>query len=74
MNELKTQWIGEKPWTYKTTFGAKAALVFEGLYIFAIVKVNDKVLLQSENMFLIPRVDITEHFSSAENLLEIDFD
>jgi beta-mannosidase len=81
MNELKTEWVGEKSWTYKTTFdvpsvpiGAKAVLVFEGLDTFATVKVNGKVLLQSENMFLRHRVDITEHISSAENLLEIDFD
>jgi beta-mannosidase len=81
MNELKTEWIGEKSWTYETTFdvpsvpiGAKAVLNVEGLDIFATLIVNDKVLLQSENMFLTHRVDITEHISSAESFLEIDFD
>jgi hypothetical protein len=65
MNELKTQWIGEKSWTYKTTFGAKAVLVFEGLYIFAILKVNDRFLLQSgKNVSRTPRRHHRAHFLS----------
>jgi beta-mannosidase len=81
MNELKTEWVGEKSWTYKTTFdapsvpsGAKCVLVFDGLDTFATVKVNGKVLLRSENMFLIYRVDVTESIISGQNSLEIDFD
>ncbi|KAM0217588.1 hypothetical protein ACHAQD_007331 [Fusarium lateritium] len=81
-NELEVEWIGEHSWTYETTFdgpsllrGSSAYLVFEGLDTFATVRLNDVTILESDNMFLSHRVDITAALKpSADNKLVIDFD
>jgi beta-mannosidase len=83
MNELKVEWIGEKSWSYKTSFstpdkspGSRAVLAFDGLDTFAKVKLNGKVILESDNMFISNRVDVTDQLSStsaSENILEIVF-
>lgn len=73
--------MGEKSWTYQTSFkkpavnaGAKVALVFEGLDTFALVKLNGRTVLKSNNMFLSHHVDITNTLSDTEeNILEIEF-
>nr|RBQ83252.1 hypothetical protein FVER53263_06511 [Fusarium verticillioides] len=81
MNELEVEWVGETAWTYRTTFGSPSAnsksvyLIFEGLDTFAQVKLNDVVILESDNMFLSHRVDITNKLSDeGTNVLSIDFD
>jgi beta-mannosidase len=81
MNELAVEWVGEKVWIYQTTFaapsvpeGAKVDLVFDGLDTFATVKLNDTVILTSDNMFLQYRVNVNDLIRSSENLLEIEFD
>ncbi|PVH69893.1 glycoside hydrolase family 2 protein [Cadophora sp. DSE1049] len=81
LNELDVEWVGEKSWTYRTSFpapalpeNAKAALVFQGLDTFATVKLNGSIILESSNMFLSHRVHITGRVLSAgQNSLEIDF-
>ncbi|KAM7198250.1 beta-mannosidase [Naviculisporaceae sp. PSN 640] len=90
-NELDVQWVGEARWIYKTIFTSpsispdngdknekrKAILAFDGLDTFATVRLNGKVILESDNMFLPHRVDITETLKSAEgeeNELVIEFD
>jgi len=81
LNELDVEWVGEKSWTYRTSFStpslpanSKAILAFDGLDTFATVKLNGSVILESSNMFLSHRVDITDKFSSAgQNDLEIEF-
>lgn len=79
--EIDVEWVGEHAWTYATTFptpaaeGGKIYLLFEGLDTFAVVKLNDKVILESENMFLSHRVDISGVVKpSGDNFLSIDFD
>lgn len=75
------EWVGEKSWTYQTSFKSpalssarKVALVFEGLDTFAVVKLNGKIVLESSNMFLSHHVDITNAISNTdENVIEIDF-
>ncbi|XXH00713.1 hypothetical protein Hte_007063 [Hypoxylon texense] len=92
MNELDVQWVGEKRWSYRCTFASppslrqgdsrRVNLVFEGLDTFATVRLNGKVILESDNMFLEYRVDITdaidhqdeEHLQRGTNTLQIDFD
>jgi beta-mannosidase len=55
--------------------GAKAVLAFDGLDTFAHVKLDDKTILQSDNMFLPHRVDITKAIQShSHHDLEIEFD
>lgn len=74
------EWIGEHSWTYQTTFsapdvpeGASAYLLFDGLDTLAHVRLNDVSILESENMFLSHRVDITSTLKPGANTLRIDF-
>lgn len=74
--------MGERRWTYSTTFrkpevpaGSSIALAFDGLDTFANVRLNGKTILESDNMFLTHRVDITTSLDSVvDNVLEIEFD
>ncbi|KAI9753775.1 MAG: Leucine aminopeptidase 1 [Chaenotheca gracillima] len=81
-NELKAEWVGEKSWTYKTSLpnapqgkGLVTCLALDGLDTFATVKVNGKTVLESDNMFIPHRVDVTSFLdASGPNTLEIVFD
>ncbi len=80
-NELDVQWIGEAQWVYKTTFssqqvpgGSKAVLAFDGLDTFATVELNGAKILESDNMFLSHRVDVTSVLKEEGNELVIHFD
>ncbi|THY31173.1 putative beta-mannosidase [Aureobasidium pullulans] len=81
-NELKCEWVADKSWTYRTTLpdvgaakdGQIHELVFDGLDTFATVKVNGHVILESDNMFIPHRVDVTKELKQdTANVLEIDF-
>ncbi|KAI4721452.1 putative beta-mannosidase [Aureobasidium sp. EXF-10727] len=81
-NELKCEWVADKSWTYRTKLpdvgppgdGQIHELVFDGLDTFATVKVNGKVVLESDNMFVPYRVDVTKKLKDGNaNILEIDF-
>ncbi|CAK7229157.1 Beta-mannosidase B [Sporothrix eucalyptigena] len=82
-NEELVQWIGEKAWVYKTTFEApavssaraKTVLAFDGLDTFATVVLNGTTILESDNMFIPHRVDISSVVRPSEtNELVITFD
>ncbi|KAI1629939.1 beta-mannosidase [Exophiala viscosa] len=81
-NEIKAEWVGLKSWTYRTTLATpsvsgekKVVLAFDGLDTFAAVRLNGKTILESDNMFLPHRVDITEAAKSTSNHeVEIQFD
>lgn len=83
-NELKAHWVNEKAWIYRHEFqqpeipaGAAVALVFDGLDTFASVKLDGQVILESTNMFLGHRVDVTKALQSnpeQPHVLEIEFD
>lgn len=80
-NELDVQWIGEAQWTYKTNFkgsgvpeNGKAVLAFDGLDTFATVKLNGSTILETDNMFIPERVDVTSLLKEDDNELVIDFD
>ncbi|KAL4784913.1 glycoside hydrolase superfamily [Aspergillus varians] len=83
-NELKADWVSEKTWLYRHEFqhpaippGAAVALAFDGLDTFATVKLNGQVILESTNMFLGHRVDITKALQGASqgpHVLEIEFE
>ncbi|KAG9524096.1 putative beta-mannosidase, partial [Aureobasidium melanogenum] len=81
-NELKCEWVADKSWTYRTKLpdvgptreGAIHELVFDGLDTFATVKVNGDVVLESDNMFIPHRIDVTKELKGGSvNVLEIDF-
>lgn len=82
-NELDVQWVGEAVWVYRTSFAspaigssAKAVLAFDGLDTFATVVLNGKTILETENMFIPERVDVTADLKKdgGENELVITFD
>lgn len=80
LNEIDIQWIGEKSWTYRVELpsleyrdGFKTEIVFNGLDTFAIVKLNGTIILQSDNMFIPLRADVT-NLLKGTNQLEIEFE
>lgn len=82
-NEIDVQWVGEAVWVYRTSFAtptigspAKAVLAFDGLDTFATVVLNGKTILETENMFIPERVDVTANLKEdgGENELVITFD
>lgn len=82
-NEYDAKWADDKHWTYRSEFttpsnlqpSTRVALVFEGLDTFATVRLNDTVILTSDNMFLSHRVDITKLIRpGGTNSLAIDFE
>ncbi|CAG8145479.1 unnamed protein product [Penicillium salamii] len=80
--ELDARWVNEKSWIYRTVFkkpetpaGAVIVLVFDGLDTFAKVKLDGHVILESDNMFLGHRVDVTQVLAAdGEHTLEVEFD
>lgn len=81
-NELKCQWVGEKSWTYKVRVpavakagpGTRHVLALDGLDTFATVKLGGKTILQSDNMWIMHRLDVSDDLSTdAGTTLEIDF-
>lgn len=81
-NELAVQWVGEAQWTYRTRFaagavpdGATAVLAFDGLDTFATVVLNGTTILETDNMFVPERVDVTALLKGDGNdELAITFD
>ncbi|KAF2750043.1 glycoside hydrolase family 2 protein [Sporormia fimetaria CBS 119925] len=81
-NELDAEWVADQAWTYKVTLpevaprkdGAITVLAFDGLDTFATVKLNGQVILESDNMFIPHRLDVTKQLKPGpDNILEIDF-
>jgi len=81
-NELQAEWVADKAWTYKVDLpqvteaedGVTHILAFDGLDTFASVKLNGETILESDNMFIPHRVDVTKKLKSgSSNVLEIDF-
>lgn len=82
-NENLVQWIGEKIWLYRTEFdgpqrvpdGQKVVLAFDGLDTYAKVTLNGTTILETDNMFIPARVDVSNSISfGSKNILEITFD
>lgn len=89
-NERDVQWIGEAQWTYRTTFSTpallssngggvvRAVLAFDGLDTFATILLNGAKILETDNMFVPERVDVTdalrESGGGGDNELVIHFD
>jgi beta-mannosidase len=80
-NERKLQWIGKTDWEYRTTFDAPASLlarrhvelVFEGLDTYATVFVNERRVLEADNMFRTWRADARPALKSGANTLRVVF-
>lgn len=79
---MDARWVNEKSWVYRNVLekpsapaGSSIILVFDGLDTFAKVKLDGQVILESDNMFLGHRVDVTKALEAeGEHTLEIEFD
>ncbi|KAK3615695.1 hypothetical protein LTR56_026437 [Elasticomyces elasticus] len=81
-NELKCEWVGHKDWIYRVTLpsisttkhGTKHVLAFDGLDTYATVELNGHTILESDNMWIMHRVDVSDKLSSSNgNTLPIYF-
>lgn len=80
-NEPKLQWVGKADWEYRTTFDVPAAvlgrrqveLVFEGLDTYATVFLNERPVLEADNMFRTWRVDAKPALKAGPNTLRVVF-
>jgi beta-mannosidase len=80
-NEPKLQWIGKTDWEYRTTFDVPAdvlrrrnvELVFEGLDTYATVYLNERAVLEADNMFRTWRVDAKASLKAGANTLRVVF-
>jgi len=80
-NEKHQQWIGKTDWEYQTTFNVTAEslkrqnleIVFYGLDTYANVFLNDKPILDANNMFRTWRVDVKPFLKQGQNALRIKF-
>lgn len=80
-NEKNLQWIGKTDWEYQTTFEVSPELlrrqnleiIFEGLDTYANVYLNDKPILNADNMFRTWRINVEDLLKAGENILRIKF-
>ena len=80
-NEKRQQWIGKTDWEYQTTFDVSPEtlkrqnieIVFQGLDTYANVFMNEKPILDADNMFRTWRVDIKAYLKAGKNTLRIKF-
>ncbi len=80
-NEKSQQWIGKTDWEYETTFQVSAdtlkrqnlEIVFDGLDTYAEVFLNEKLILNADNMFRMWRVDVKNGLKTGANTLRIKF-
>lgn len=78
-NEELVKWVAARTWVYEKRFAVpsqeptnrnqKLVLVFEGLDTYTTVTLDGKKILETDNMFLGHRVDITEHVRANENVV-----
>ncbi|HMD00299.1 MAG TPA: hypothetical protein VKH37_09100, partial [Ferruginibacter sp.] len=80
-NESKLQWIDKTDWEYKTSFIADSKvlsqkqleLVFDGLDTYAKVYLNNKLILDANNMFRGWTIDVKHSLKKGNNELRIYF-
>lgn len=80
--ERSVQWVHDAAWRYSAALSvrppplSRVCLVFEGLDTFATVRLDGVVVLESENMFVSHRVDVTDLVGGGGRTvaLTIDFE
>jgi len=80
-NEAKLQWIEDTDWEYRKTFSVSdetlahrhVEMVFQGLDTTATVLLNDKLVLQANDMFRPWRIDVKPFLHSGSNTLRVKF-
>lgn len=81
LNEHYMQWIDKRDWEYKTTFevspeefnAEKLTMIFEGLDTFCDVYINDKKVLEADNMFREWSIDLKECVKEGSNEMRLYF-
>lgn len=81
LNEKKLQWIGEKNWTYETTFDLPGEilnkdhieLIFKGLDTYAKVYLNDSLILSADDMFREWNASLKGLLKASNNSLRVEF-
>lgn len=81
LNERGMQWIDKEDWIYQTSFQLTPEimerqnidLVFKGLDTYADVYLNEKKILETNNMFREWKTDIKAELKPGENILKIYF-
>ncbi len=81
LNENEVQWVETKDWVYKTNITINDELLlfsvielhFDGLDTYASVYLNDKHILEADNMFLGWSVDVKPYLETGNNELRIVF-
>lgn len=81
-NEKKVQWVENEDWEYKASFKcdkkilsqSNIELKFEGLDTYAKVYLNEKLILESDNMFRSWIVNVKNFIKEGENSLLIVFE
>lgn len=81
INEAKLQWISSADWEYRTHVDLPSGLiarqhlelVFDGLDAYALVYLNDQLILTANNQFRIWRVDVKPYIQSGSNTLRVVF-
>ncbi|MDR1682167.1 MAG: glycoside hydrolase family 2 protein [Candidatus Symbiothrix sp.] len=81
LNERSVQWIDKEDWIYETELKVSEetaqkeniCLYFKGLDTYADVYLNDKKLLEANNMFREWKIDVKPHIKVGKNHLKIYF-
>lgn len=81
MNEIDQQWIGESDWIYEKDFKlddeiksqSKIVITFEGLDTYATIYLNNRIILETDNMFRRYSINITDYLKEDSNSLKIIF-
>jgi len=76
-NEKQLQWIEEKSWEYRCDFDCprdirnkkNIILIFKGLDTYASIFMNNKLILETENMFREYEINIKPHLKATGNQL-----
>ena len=80
-NEEKVQWVSKRDWEYQTYIDLDAKILakkhlelhFEGLDTYADVYLNDRLILQADNMFRTWIVDVKTYVKQGRNKLQLRF-
>jgi beta-mannosidase len=80
-NEKAVQWVDKLDWQYRNTFEVNAGwleqdvveLAFSGLDTYADVYVNEQLVLQADNMFTAPVLNVKPYLKAGSNQLRIVF-
>ncbi|MFG6121401.1 beta-mannosidase [Thalassobacillus sp. B23F22_16] len=82
-NDLKSKWIEEKVWWYRTEFDFDkkllerdevVELIFNGLDTFTTIYLNGLELGETANMFISHTFDVTRELVDGKNILAVKFD